>query len=154
MASLYEIDQAILACIDAETGEIVDVEQLEALQLEREEKIENVALWYKNLVADAKAYGAEKAAFAEREKAAKTKAESLKRWLDEALAGNPYKSARVAVSYRKSERVIVDDIHSLHTRFLKFSEPEPDKTAIKAAIKEGEEIIGAHIETCSNMTIK
>ena len=47
MASLYEINAAIMGCVDLETGEIIDVEQLQALQLEREQKIENVALWCK-----------------------------------------------------------------------------------------------------------
>ena len=64
MANLYEINQAITECIDNETGEIIDVEKLEELQLEREAKIENVALWYKNLLSDAEAYKAEKNAFA------------------------------------------------------------------------------------------
>lgn len=43
MPSLYEIDAGILACIDQETGEILDVERLDALQMERRTKIEGVA---------------------------------------------------------------------------------------------------------------
>ena len=66
MATLYEIDAGILSCIDVETGEVLDPEKLEALQMEREEKIESVALWYKNLCSDAEAYKAEKQAFASR----------------------------------------------------------------------------------------
>ena len=46
--TLYEIDNAILECIDLETGEIIDTDKLDALQLERETKIENVALWIKD----------------------------------------------------------------------------------------------------------
>ena len=38
---LYEIDAAILGCIDQETGEVIDPEQLDALQIERETKLEN-----------------------------------------------------------------------------------------------------------------
>ena len=38
MATLYDIDQAILACIDLETGELIDPERLEALQMERSQK--------------------------------------------------------------------------------------------------------------------
>ena len=44
MRSLYEIDQEILDCVDAESGEILDVEKLDALQMERERKLEGVAL--------------------------------------------------------------------------------------------------------------
>ena len=43
MASIYEIDQAIMACVDPETGEILDMEALEQLQIDRTQKAENVA---------------------------------------------------------------------------------------------------------------
>lgn len=154
MASLYEIDAEIMACIDGETGEIIDDEKLAALQMERDKKVENVALWYKNLTSDAAAYKAEKDAFAERERVAKNKAESLKKYLDSALAGQPFKSTRVSVSYRASDAVIVDDVQLIDPAYLKFAEPTPDKTAIKKAIKAGETVDGAHIEQRSNISIK
>lgn len=154
MPSLYEIDAGIMACIDGETGEIIDEEKLAELQMERDKKVENVALWYKNLVSDAAAYKAEKDAFAERERVAKNKAESLKRYLESALDGQPYKSTRVSVSYRASDAVIVDDVQLIDPAFLKFAEPTPDKTAIKKAIKAGETVDGAHIEQRSNISIK
>lgn len=153
MATLYEINNAILECVDMETGEILDAEQLAALQMERSEKIENVALWYKNLLSDAAAYKAEKDAFAERERAAKAKAESLKQYLLSALAGEKYKSARVSISYRKSSSVVVDDLLQLPQQFIKMN-PEPDKTAIKTAINSGEEVCGAHIENKQSIQIK
>lgn len=154
MANLYEINQAITECLDKETGEIIDMEKLEELQLEREAKIENVALWYKNLLSDAEAYKAEKNAFAEKEQKAKNKAESLKKYLESALAGDSFKSARVNVSYRQSESVIIDDVFSLDDRFLKYAEPTADKVAIKAALKSGEDVKGVHLEQKSNIQIK
>ena len=154
MATLYEIDAAILECIDTETGEIIDCERLNALNFERQQKIENVALWYKNLLSDAEQYKAEKTAFAEKERIAKNKAESLKRWLDLALAGEAYKSTRVNITYRSSEQVIVDDLLKIDDDYLKYSEPTPDKAAIKKALKEGANIDGVHIESKSNIQIK
>jgi hypothetical protein len=59
MMTLYEIDDAILACVDPETGEIINPEALTALQMEREKKLENVALWVKDLKAEAEAIGNE-----------------------------------------------------------------------------------------------
>ena len=41
---LYEIDQTIMDCIDMESGEIINEELLNNLQMERDAKIENVAL--------------------------------------------------------------------------------------------------------------
>ena len=60
MANLYEISQEMLACIDAETGEIIDIEKLSTLAMERDTKIKNIALWIKNLTADMEAYKREK----------------------------------------------------------------------------------------------
>ena len=65
MANLYEIDTQITECFDADTGELLDAEKLENLMIEKENKLENVALWIKNLKADAAMYKAEKTAFAE-----------------------------------------------------------------------------------------
>ena len=53
--NLYEIDAAITACIDPETGEVLDEEALNALHMERSAKVESVALWIKNLNAEAAA---------------------------------------------------------------------------------------------------
>ena len=49
--NIYDIDKAIEACVDTETGEIIDGEKLDALQMERAAKIEGVACWVKNLPA-------------------------------------------------------------------------------------------------------
>lgn len=154
MATLYEIDAAILSCIDLETGEIIDAEQLHELQMEREQKIENVALWYKNLLSDADQYAAEEAAFKKKKQQAQAQAEKLKDYLRDALQGEKYKSTRVSISFRSSSRVIVDDVLNLPTRFVKFADPEPKKTEIMAAIKNGEEVNGAHIESNMSMIIK
>lgn len=154
MASLYEIDNSILECIDSETGEIIDIDRLSKLQIEREQKLENIALWYKNLLSDAEQYKAEKKAFEEKERKARAQADSLKNYLDNALQGVPYKSARVNVTYRKSDSVVIDDIFKIDDSYLKYAEPTADKTAIKKAIKGGAVIEGAHIESKNNISIK
>lgn len=155
MANLYEIDQAIMACIDYETGEILDVERLDALQMERQEKVESVALWIKNLSADAVAYKAEKEAFAEREKAALKKIESLKNWLSWALDGQKFSTWRCAVTFRKSEAVEIEDDCKLPQYLLNEKVTyTPNKTAIKEAIKAGEEIAGCKLVERMNPTIK
>ena len=151
---LYEIDEAILACIDQETGEIIDPEQLDALQIEREAKLEGVALWIKDLKAEAEALKAEKQAFAERQKAAETKAESLKKWLADALAGEKFKTTRVAVSFRKTKSVQVSDIWALDESFIKYAEPTADKAAIKKAIEAGEEVNGATLVESLSLSVK
>lgn len=155
MASLYEIDAEILSCIDLETGEIIDPERLEALQMERGRKIENVALWVKNLKADLSAYKAEKDAFAERERQAKAKIESLSKWLTNALDGQKFSTSKVAVSFRKSEAVEILDESKIPKKFIrKKIETAPDKTAIKEAIKNGLKVRGAELVENQNISIK
>lgn len=154
MASLYEIDQRILALVDEETGEITDFEQLDKLQLERDAKIENIALWIKNLKSDEESYKAEKQAFEDRQRQAKQKRESLEHYLSEALNGEKFKTAKVECSFRRSQRVEVEDISSLPDEFLKYKDPEADKTAIKEAIKEGREVAGARVVIALNLQIR
>lgn len=155
MPNLYEIDQAIMACIDYETGEILDAERLDALQIERASKIEGVACWIKNLSADALAYKAEKEAFAEREKKALKKADDLKAWLAGALDGQKFSTWRCAVTFRKSEAVEIADEAllppELKTEKITYT---PNKTAIKEAIKAGQEIPGAQLVERLNASIK
>jgi hypothetical protein len=151
---LYEIDEAILSCIDADTGEILDADKLNALQIEREEKLENVALWIKDLKAEVEALKAEKQAFADRQKAAENKAESLKKWLSDALAGEKFKTTKVAVSFRKTKSVQVDNVFDLDDSFVKYAEPTPDKTAIKKAIEAGQEVTGATLVENVSISVK
>lgn len=158
MANLYDIDAKIMECmancIDPDTGEITNSEQLETLQMERQTKLENVALYIKNLKADAAMYKAEKQAFAERQAAAEKRAESLSEWLRKALDGQKFKTEKAEVSFRKTQKVEILDIWDLNEDLLKYSDPTPDKAAIKRAIKAGEEVKGAKLVDDISMTIK
>ena len=153
--NLYQIDSEIMNCIDLETGEIVDPEKLEALQMERGRKIENVALWVKNLKADLAAFKAEKEAFAEREKEAKAKIESLSEWLTTALDGQKFSTSKVAVSFRKSEAVEIRDEKAIPKEFIREKvETAPDKAAIKEALKNNIQVPGAALVQNKNISIK
>lgn len=151
---LYEIDQAIMDCIDMETGEIVNEELLNDLQMERDAKIENVALWIKELKAEAEALNAEKLAFAERQKVAENKMESLKKWLAYALNGEKFKTVRASVTFRTSDKVEIADIYKLDENYLRYKEPEADKDAIKKAIKAGQQVVGATLVPSTSVIIK
>lgn len=153
MANLYEINKDILNCIDMETGEIIDFEKLKELQIERNQKIENIALWIKNLLADAKAFEEEEKVFATKKKVAKNKADGLKKYLEEVLAGNNFSTNKVNISYRKSKSVVVEDISKIPQQYLMF-EPKVDKTHLKQIIESGVNIEGAYIEEKQNMQIK
>ena len=151
---LYEIDAAIMDCIDLETGEVVDAEKLTPLQMEREQKVENVALWVKDLDAEAKAIRAEEQSFAERRRALESKAESLRSWLASALNGEKFGTTKVAITFRRTKSVQVDDVFKLDDEFVKYAEPKPDKAAIKKALEAGQTIEGAELVENLSMSIK
>lgn len=156
--TLYEINSAILALVD-EDGEIADFEEFDKLMLAKEEKIENVALYYKNLMAEAAAIKNEEDALKKRRIAAENKAESLKNYLNHALRGENFKSARVAVSYRKSTQTVFDDefvkwAEENADDLLRYAEPEPKKSEIKERLKNGEAIPHAALRTVSNITVR
>lgn len=153
--NLYQIDKAILDCCDPETGEILDIEALEALTIQRAEKIEGVACWIKNLTAEADAIKAEKDNLAEREARCRKKAEDLKLWMAAALNGQKFSSAKCAVSFRKSEKVNIQDESLVPNQFLNITYTyKPDRQAIRQAIKAGQEVSGCSLVECLNAQIK
>ena len=154
MATLYEIDERIKALVDEETGEIRDFEAFYALGMELSDKRENIAMWIKDLLAEAQMYKAEIQSLERRKSLAEHKADNLKKYLAANLNGEKFKTSKVECSFRKSESVNVTDISAIPEIYLKYSEPTADKTAIKAAIKEGKEIAGAELVTKNNLQIK
>lgn len=157
--NIYEIDNAMFSLIDEETGEIKDYEAFEELQMQKEEKIENTALWYKNLVAESKAIREEEKALAERRKSLENKAESLKNFVNRTLNGNKFSTSKVAISYRKSTAVEVDDefidyAMKNNNDLLTYKQPEPNKTVIKGMLQGGFDIPHAELVERNNMSIK
>ena len=151
--NLYEINKAMQECINLETGEI-DLELFEKLQLAKDEKIENVALWIKNISSDVEGMENEKKAFEERIKAAKNKVIALKAYLEMALNGEKFQTAKCSITFRKSKSVTVLDVSKLDKDYLKYADPTPDKTAIKKAIESGVTIAGASLVENLNVQIK
>jgi len=119
--NLYEINNAMQECINLETGEI-DLELFEKLQLEKDEKIENVALWIKNLSSDVEGMENEKKAFEERIKATKNKVIALKTYLEMALNGEKFQTAKCSITFRKSKSVTVLDVSKRSISDLSLSE--------------------------------
>lgn len=156
---LYEIDNAILDCIDLETGEVIDTERLNALNMERDAKIENVACWIKDLRAENEAIKSEKQKLDSRRKVNDNKIDSLMGWLNYALNGIKFKTGKCAISFRTSEGVEVSEegLNNLingHADLLTYKAPEPNKTAIKQALKDGLTVAGVELVRNTNVIIK
>ena len=153
MAKLYEIKQDILDCIDMETGEITDPERLEQLQIDRHEKLRNIAFVAINATADIAAYKEQEKRF----KAKRAAAEKTLAWAKETLAreldGQKMKEIEFTISYRPSEAIEIDEGADIPPEFLTMN-PVIDKMSLKAALKEGAVISGCRLVQKQNIQIK
>lgn len=163
MGNLYEITNAIANFepeVDEETGELLNADLLDRLIMERDLKIESIALFIKNLDALICALEREKKKIEERIESAKRKLNSLKRYLASLLGGEKFESAKCKISYRKSEAVEVSESFE---EWAKKNAPDlltetvsvtANKTAIKEALKSGKTVEGARIVENQNMILK
>ena len=165
--NLYEINQEILNCVkmpsgdivNTDTGEVVDTEYLDNLEMERDMKIENTALFIKNLLSNAEQIKAEIVSLDKRMKQEKAKAEALKNYLENNLNGTGFETPKVKISYRSSKAVDTDEdfiewAKKNAPQFLKFKEPDVDKTGIKKALSDGAVLEHARIVEKNNIQIK
>lgn len=167
--NLYELDNSIIellengfndAAIDLDTGEI-DFEKaslfLDDLQLERKAKLENIALYIKNLESEADAIKQEEQNLEVRRKAKEKKADQLREYIKNSMLmfnELKFETPKVAMSFRTSKVVEVDE-QILDKQYYKEKiEYSVDKKAIKEAIENGIEVLGAGISERKNLQIK
>lgn len=155
---LYEIDRDLLDCFDPETGEILDEDQFEALQIERDAKIEGVALAIKNLKVEFEAYAAEEKNFKAKKEAAAKKIEGMSEFLRAATREQNFHSIKVDVKFRKNPvSVQIDDDAEIPNEFylpVRVPDPKLDKIAIKEALANGAEIKGCRLVQNISMSVK
>jgi hypothetical protein len=154
MFELYQIDQSILACVDEETGTVVDEAALEALSMVREKKIEQIAICIKSLTAEAKMLKEEKDELQKRQVAAEKKAEAYKNFLLNYLHGEKFSSTKAVISFRSSESVDIVDEAIIPEDYWKPQDPVIDKAKIRTLLKEGTKIPGATLVKKQNITVK
>lgn len=149
---LWNINSRIEECIDNETGEILEEELLNELEQDKENLIEDTALVYKNLNAELEALTNEIKNMQERKKSVENKIDTIKRILKESLKGQKIKTARVSISYRKTQAVQITNLDKIPQEYIKIKK-EADKTAIKKALKAGS-VEGAEITNNTSIIIR
>lgn len=161
--NLYELmtsyESALARAIESATEDgAIDDEiaiELDALEMDLSDKIENTACLIKNIEAEAEAIKAEEKRLADRRRSLENRSLSIRSWLRMNLHGEKYTSARVAISYRKSDVVEISSIDSIPQEFKRVKTTvEADKIAIKQAIKNGIKVEGAVIVTNESMVLK
>ena len=159
---LHEIPAALagmldLIQVDEETGEI-EPATLESVQIASEEKIIATAMYIRRLDALNRATKETIQDLQERVRADGKRIEALKWLMTKAMDSLQYtevKSPEVTLRFRKSSSVEITDSESLPKQFLRTKTVvEPDKAAIKNALKAGEKIQGAQLVESRNLQIK
>lgn len=147
--------------INPETGEI-DIEMFNNIKLDIDEKLENVIRLIKNTEAEKAALKQAADELVARAKQKEKTIESWKRCLAYALgATNKVKFEGVAGStgFKKlppSVKLDDDFVEKWKEsgKYLRQAEPEPDKKAIAEALKNGETVEGARLETGTKLYVK
>lgn len=112
---------------------------------------------YKNLISDAAGWEAEEKRLSELKKSAKNRAESLKNYLSRYMEAGVEKftSEHGKIGWRKSEKVVVQDVDTLPEEFKKVKvEVKADLISLKNALKEDRKIDGVSLEEHQNIQIK
>lgn len=163
MRPLYEIDSDLarvmgdMAADMEEHGEISDetVALLEALNLEKDAKIEGMVLWVKDLNARLDAAKAEKARISKIISSGEREVEWLKARIAQELEGKKFATERASVSYRTTHNCLdldKDKAAAIPAQYRKVG--DPDKTLIKEALLAGEVIEGATLSDHTSVIIK
>ena len=163
--TLYEINEQIrnaLPQIDPETGEVTNAAELDQLRMDRDEKIENIALVIKNDSALVAAIKAEAEAQAKRAKTLQNRIEWLKGYLASQLTTpdgrEKFQTAKVQIGWRRSSSVEFEDEPAFCLAYPLLcktkTEIKPDKAAVKKAIEDGQSIRGAAIVDKVGIQIK
>jgi len=154
--TLYEISAEYMALIDPETGEVADFERLSEMSEAMEQKKENVALYIKNLAAEADAIKAEKDSLAEREKVKRAQIDRLSDYLSRFLSGESYETAKVKCTFRKSTVCMVEDEVAFLKRYPKFKKIQTKLSLqdVKDALKSGATLKGASLVDKYNLQVR
>lgn len=167
---LYELTdeyKALMQMLDDETDIPAEAlaDTLESITAEIEVKADNIACLLKNIDADITAIRAEEARLADRRKSKQASYDRIKQYLSDELQKadlTKIETARNKITFRRSESVelLVDENAFINWAaenrddLLTYKQPTINKTAIKAAIKDGANIAGAQIVEKQNIQIK
>lgn len=164
--SLYSINQeleqvlnAIFESTDENTGEVDEslVNELEGLKIQKADKLDNIGALYKNLLGEAEMLDKEAENLMKRSRSKKKQAEQLKNYVASVLNGEKFESPRVVFSWRKSDKVVMDEqyIENIPVEYLNYKEPTIDRVKMRQDLKKGVNLDGiAHLETFNNLSIK
>lgn len=152
--NIFNEEDLMSMCIDADTGEF-DEAMFEGLKIERDKKIENIALWVLEDEAMAKNIKEQENKLKERRETLLQRIEKRKEFLRYIAEGKKLKTDRVTVSYRKSDavKIVNEEIIPPEFKATKTSY-SVCKDEIKKALKAGQAVNGAELESRISTIVK
>ena len=135
---LYEINNEIENIIEnnvSETGEIsTEIEkQIETLELQRKDKVQSLALLYKDLNYFSDSIANEIKTLQQKKKSIENKIDFIKKYLERNLAeGEKFNESNFSITWRKSTSIEVDPF----INEKKFAEQFPDLVNIKIELQK------------------
>lgn len=162
MRKLYEIESDLANIIeigadryvDGESGEIISKEDFDALQMEWHDKIEGIALGYKNEDAEAKAIKEEIDKLTERMKRHQKKAEGYKNFLAMVLEGKKFETAKALVKPTKSKVCEWDGSFEGLEKYAIPQEPKFDKASARKDLLAGVNVPHCTLVEKTSVSIK
>lgn len=169
---LYEINAAIQSALDRldfdpDTGEIGEnteevLNELDALQMEKERILEYVAKVALNIRSDAAGLKAEEERLKKRRQALERKEEKLIHILDRECGGEKTDLGFATLTYRKSESLEVLDAKAAVTwltdngygECIRTPDPEVVKDAVKKLVKKDAKVPGVKLVEKNNCSLK
>ena len=158
LAGEYRAAAEKLADLNLDEQTVADT--LESMGGELEVKAQAVGHMVRAIEADVAAIKQWAADATERARSVQARADSLRQYLStnlQACGIQKVEGPGITVSFRKSSAVVVDEPGLIPSEFMRQPEPPPpvaDKKAIADALKAGEVVPGAHIETRQNLQIR
>ena len=157
--SLYQLTSDFSQLMEAEAEDEIAMALVDMLAGEIETKAENICKLVKVLESTAASFKDEEKRIAERRKSLENKSARIREYMRDRLLSasiDKLNAGTFKVSVGLVGSCIIDDITQLPPRFITIipEQYNPDKNAIKAAIKAGDTVPGAHIEASYTMTIK
>jgi hypothetical protein len=164
MSSIYELTADYMQIMEMMENPDLDPQALadtfEGIDGALEDKADSYAKVRKNLESDVEGLDNEIRRLTSRKKAIENNIKRMNKVLLTTMittGKTKFKTDLFSFGIQKNApSVVIDtDINNLPTEFLKFREPEVDKTKLKEALKNGEDLEGfAHLEQTSSLRIR
>jgi hypothetical protein len=155
--SLYTIAESLKNLEEMSENDESLAPYLDSVEMQLEAKVDNVVKFRQGLIASSEAIDIEIERLTKMKRSRQNLADRLKEYIGTSMKNNGIEKIDTGLfklSFLKSETVLVDDSQLDEKYIVTKITKQADKIAIKKALKAGEIVSGASLETHQNLQIK